>query len=430
MRFGMAVSDITPPFKAPMRGYADRKDYFDAVHDPLTFTALVLEEGGRRALIGAADICAFPDDGSVPDLLGRLGQVVGCPPENVMLNASHTHGGPSLPSASFTYRFILDADACQRYEAFLYERVIEAAAEAAGRLRDGSLWFGEGRTALPISRRLERDGQVRHAPNPDGLTDERMHILAFRDADGRLAAVGMKLSCHPVATASQHLLTADYPGAWRAEFSRAFGQGVTPFFLQGAGADTRPRHTAEGDHWRALPHAELAGIGREVLAESLAVLTGRTLEPVEGLTLAGCIRAVDIPCENRFNRREQFEELLRSDDSGRRRYAEECLRRLDAGEEVPDRQTFHVQTLWLNSELALIGLDAEPLCGLGRAVEAAVAPRRALLLGYVNGSVAYTPGREELPRGGYEAESFYYKPWTGPLCAGIEDRFAQAVMLL
>jgi len=431
MRFGIAVTDVTPPFKTPMRGYSVRKDHFDAVHDPLTFTAVVLEEGERRALIGVADICAFPNDGSVPELLARLGEIVGCPPDNVMLNASHTHGGPSLPSSrSSTHLSASDAEACERYEALLYERVAEAATDAAGHLRDGSLWFGEGRTALPISRRLERDGQILHAPAPGAPTDDRMHVLAFRDADEKLAAVGMKLSCHPVATAYQHLLTADYPGAWREEFSRAFGQDVTPFFLQGAGADARPRHTADGDQWRALPHAELADIGREVLAECLTVLTGRGLEPVDDLLLTGRISPADVPCEKTFTRREQFGELLQSADSRKQRYAERCLELLGAGEQVPDHQTFHVQTLWLNSGLALIGLDVEPLCGLGRSVEAAVSPRRAMLLGYTNGSVAYAPGRDELPRGGYEAESFYGKPWTGPLCAGIEDHFAEAVMLI
>ena len=91
MRFGLARCEIVPPFSTTMRGYSARKDTFDGVNDPLTFTAIILEEGEHRALLGAADLCGFPDDGSIPGLLGQLGEIVGCPPDNVMLNASHTH---------------------------------------------------------------------------------------------------------------------------------------------------------------------------------------------------------------------------------------------------------------------------------------------------------------------------------------------------
>ncbi len=430
MRFGVAITDISPPFRVPMCGYGYRKDSFDGVHDPLTFTALVLEEGDRRALIGAVDLVCMHRDGSIHGFLEELGKIVGCPPDNVMLNASHTHGGPHVPTSERSYRHMSDPESVKRYGKYLYETMAEAVRGACENLQEGTLWFGEGTTSLPISRRLERDGKIHHAPSPDGPTDNRMHILAFRNAEERLAVVGMKISCHSVATGARHLLTADYPGAWRAEFSRAFGPEVTPFFLQGAGADTRPRHTVEGDHWRAIPHCELAGIGRELLAEGLVVLTSQRLEPVENLVLAGKIQPVEVPCERTYTEREQFQELLDSENEREKRYAEECLRRLDAGEEVPDHATFHVQTLWLNSELALIGLDVEPLCGLGHVVESAVAPKRAILLGYTNGSFAYVPTTEEMARGGYEAESFYGKPWTGVLAPGMEDRFAEAVTLL
>ena len=428
MRFGLAVADIVPPFRTPMYGYGARKDGFDWVNDPLTFTALVLEEGGRRALIGAADLCSFPNDGNTPGLLARVAEIVGCPAENVLLNASHTHGGPQLPTKSLTFRTNSDPKACEDYEEVLFDRVLAAAKEAADSLQDGTLWYGEGVTTLPMNRRPERDGQVTNAPNPGGPVDDRMQILALRNAEGSLSAVGMKLCCHPVSTGAQHLLTADYPGAWRAEFSRAFGSKVTPFFLQGAGADARPAAVQEGDHWRQMPHAELPELGRALLAESLDVLTRGGMQPVENLLLEGARRSVVVPCERRFTKREDFQPLLESEESWERRYAEDCLLRLDAGEEIPDAETFDIQTLWLSRDLALIGTNAEPLCALGRIVESAVAPKRGLFLGYTNGCIAYTPDRKEMARGGYEAQSYLFEPWTGPMKPGIEDLFSAAVL--
>jgi len=427
MRFGIATREIVPPFKTQMRGYGVRWDYFDDVNDPLTFTAVVLEEGRRRAMIGAADLCAFSNE-TTSALLDRAAEAAGCPRDNVMLNASHTHGGPAVPTRSYMPGAQRDPAAAERYGEWLGERVVAAAGEAVENMMEGTLWYGEGNTALPMNRRPDRDGQVPNAPNPGGPTDDRIQLLVLRDAAGDVAAVGMRVACHPVATGAQHLLTADYPGAWRAEFARAFGPKVTPFFLQGAGADARPGVVADGDHWRTMKHAELPVIGRALLAECLDILTSAKLKEIRDLTLQGKINTVAAPCEKRCTEREHFETLLKQGDSTERIYAEECLRRLDAGEGIPDHAVYQVQTLWLNADLALIGLDVEPLCGLGSKVESAVAPRQAVLLGYTNGCVSYAPDTHELRRGGYETGSYLYQPWTGPLLPGLEDLFADAVV--
>jgi hypothetical protein len=428
MRFGLASREITPPFPTNMGGYGARHDVFDDVNDPLTFTAVVLEEGGRRALLGAADLCNFPNDGTTPALLDRLAEVVQCPRDHIMLNASHTHGGPQVPSLSLYYRKTRSHPSCKRYADWLCEQVLAAVREAAGNLREGTLWYGQGKTATPMNRRLERNGRVDNAPNPQGPVDDRMQLLVFRNAKSETVAVGMRMSCHPVATGAQHRLTADYPGAWRAEFSRAFGSRVTPFFLQGAGADARPRLVADGDRWRALKHAELPTIGRELLSETLAILTSGNLKQVAPLVLEGNVVPVKAPCEKRYTQREKIEAEFKGKGGYEGMYAEECLRLLAAGQAIPDHVEYHVQTLWLSPELALIGLDVEPLVGLGRRAESAIAPKQAILLGYANGCISYLPDTAELKRGGYETMSYLYQPWSGPLLPGVEEIIAKAVV--
>ena len=426
MRFGIGRREITPPFYTHMHGYAGRRDTYDRINDPLTFTALVLEDGGQRALLGAADLATFPTDGSVPQLLGRLGKEIKGPPDNVMLNASHTHGGPRIPSPSL-YWTSFPGRTADQYKDFLYEQATEAVREALGNLAEGSLWFGEGRTQLPMNRRPERDGRVTNAPNPGGPVDNRMHLLALKKDTGELAAVGMRVSCHPVATGAQHAITADFPGAWRAAFADTFGPDVVPFFLQGSGADARPRHVKEEDHWKVVKHAELATIGEELLAEMMAVLTSTALREVDKLTLNGKINVAHAPCEKRYTTRKQLEQLK---DAGglQEQYTEACLERLEKGEKIPDHVDFQVQTLWLNRDLALIGLNVEPLCGLGSIVESAVAPKKGVLLGYNNGCIGYTPDSHEMMRGGYETNSYLASVWSGPLLPGLERLFAQAVV--
>ena len=428
MRFGVSTRDITPSFPTAMHGYGMRHDAYDGVNDPVTFTALVLEEGDRRAVLGAADLCTFANDGTTPELLARVGEKVGCAGDNVMLCASHTHGGPKMPSSSATMENVRYLDATRQYSAWLADQAVAAAEEAASNMREGSLWFGEGKTSLPMNRRPDRDGDVPNAPNPGGPVDDRLQLLVVRDEVGDIASVGMRLSCHPVTTGAQHKITADFPGAWRAEFARAFGPDVTPFFLQGAGADARPRFAENGDCWRAVPHSELPDIGAELLQETLRVLTRGDLEPIGDLVLDGKINAVQAPCEKRHTTEDDFQKLLSSEDHYTRSYAEEGLRRLKAGDPYPDHVTYHVHTLWLNDGTALIGLDGEPLCGLGAFVESSVAPRRGMVLGYVDACLSYMPDTRELERGGYEAESYIYDNWTGPWKSGLEQTLADGVM--
>ena len=426
MRFGIAQQEITPPFPTSMAGYGARRDHFDRVNDPLTFTAIIIEEGEHRALLGAADLCQFADHECTRRLIEDLAKSIGCPEDNIMLNASHTHGGPKLPSYTAYYRRRYDTGAAERYAEWLAGKVLATVRKATESLEDGTLWYGEGRTTLPINRRLYRDGRMTMAPNPAGPVDDRLQLLLLRDASGALKAVGMKVSCHPVATGAQHLLTADYPGAWRAEFQRAFGKKVTPFFLQGAGADARPRHTAQGDGWLQLKHEELSLVGQELLAECLQVLTGTGLKPLENLVLVGKTNTVSAPCEQRYTRKDELEQLLER-GGYEREYAEEAIALLEAGKPIPDHVEFQVQTLWLNAELALIGLNAEPLCALGRYVESSVAPAHAILLGYTNGCICYAPDSQEMQRGGYETESYLFSCWSGPLMPGLEKLLAAGV---
>jgi neutral ceramidase len=267
---------------------------------------------------------------------------------------------------------------------------------------------------------------VVNAPNPSGGTDDRLEVLMIRNAEGGPAAVGIRVSCHPVATGAQHLITADYVGAWRASIRKAFGLGVTPFFLQGAGADARPRHAADGDDWCYLAHSELPAVGDELLAETLAVLTTAQPMRLDPLDLQGTIHTVAAPCEKRYTTREAIE-AIRGERGLLGSFAERAIKLLDAGEALPDHVDFDVQTLWLNKDLALIGLNVEPLYALGAKVEKAAAPREAILLGYNNGCLGYTPDREEMKRGGYETSSYLYSVWTGPLAPGLEDVFAAGV---
>jgi hypothetical protein len=420
MRFGIATCDITPPFATSMGGYGKRDDLFDDVHDPLSFTAVVLEQGDRRAMLGAADLLSFPNDDRTPALLDRLAHHLQTTPQCIMLNASHTHGGPKLPGTNLFSRSGGDMALAERYADWLADRVVQTAQQAAAALQPGTLHHQCGRSDLPMNRRRTVDGAIVNAPHPQGPVDDSLHLLTLRDARGQLAGVILRLSCHPVASGPQHRITGDFVGGWRQAMTQALGPQVTPVFLQGAGGDMRPRHAADGDRWRKLPLSEMRTIGHDLMTHTLRTLLDAPTRTLDELILAGHVASATMACEPRYTTLQAVEPLLASPHYLTSAYARHVTDLLRRGQPVPTQASLPVQTLWLDDQLALVGLNCEPLIGLAAILENAFTPRQALVLGYTNGCLCYAPDSTELARGGYEAQSYLMEPWSGPWRHGFE----------
>ena len=82
-------------------------------------------------------------------------------------------------------------------------------------------------------------------------------------------------------------------------------------------------------------------------------------------------------------------------------WAERCLARLDAGEEIETAVVAPVQALRLH-DLAVATLPGEPFNEYATTFDAAAVAPHSLLLGYSNGHVCYFATEAEYPFGGYE----------------------------
>ncbi len=426
MRFGVAVADITPPFPMPMGGYAARTEPFTAVHDPLSLSVVILDDGAQRLALLAADLVEIPRDRR-QHWLAQVARAAGCPVDQVMINASHTHGGPAIPDPSICWNWsTADLALMEQYANWLELRITATVQEAAQRLAPGSLWHGVGRSAVPMNRRLEVNGRIELAPNPHGEVDDQLHVLALRDAAGALAAVLTRLSCHPVATGAQRRITADFVGAWRQAMRAELGEAVTPIFLQGAGGDMRPRQVADGTRWRIMPHDELPTIGRQLCHETCRTLDSALVE-LQNLRFHGSTQRVELPCEPRYTTPDAIGPLLQSPTPLLRKYARVALEQLAAGGAIPTHIALDVQTLWLNEQVVFVTSNCELLVGLARALRHALQPATVLVLGYTNGCATYVPDTHELQRGGYEADGWIDLVCSGSYQPGIEQRFIAAL---
>src|SRR5256885_7856100 len=118
-----------------MAGYAARNKPYESVHDDLYAKALVLEDkSGTRGVLITSDLIGFPAEIATP-VRQRIAEQTGAKLSAVIINSSHTHTGPtlSLDATPRETRAIADAERTAAYTKDLCDKIVQIAAEAAGK---------------------------------------------------------------------------------------------------------------------------------------------------------------------------------------------------------------------------------------------------------------------------------------------------------
>lgn len=414
MKFGINRIDITPDYRTLMDGYGGRNDINDGVNDPLTFTSLVLEEKEKKIFIGAVDLVGLDHNHSI-EMRKKIAKSLGMDFSGVMLNCSHTHGGikarlPRLKSE--------DPEISARNMKFVEEKILSSAKAAGGAMQNGTLFYGEGKTSIPMNRRPMNDaGKLENRPNPKGKTDSSLKVLKILDSKNEVAAVIVRVSCHAVATGAQHLITADFPGAFRSVFEKFFPKS-TAIFLQGVGADARPAMVADKNKWRTMPHSELVVIGEQLFRETLQVLL-KEMTPLKNLSFVSGIKEIFLPIVKGKVDIEQIAAKFKMMEYDV--YVAKLRNMIEKGGKIPSGLPISVQMIRFNNEFSIAGVDAELLCGMGEKMDKKIKSRFKMVLGYTNGSQTYLPDKNEYKRGGYEVDSHIIHSLPFPLSPAMED---------
>lgn len=425
--------DITPEPTGWLGGYPDRSRPATGVTTRLRLKALaLLDPGGTPAVLVSADVLGLPPglDRAIREAVCRQ---FGFEPSQVMLVASHTHGGPALPERPSPEIYLgLDEPALRwtsGYAEDLRDRAVEAVGRALHSMRRARLSFGRGRATFGVNRRLRgADGRIRLAENPGGPTDPDVPVLWV---EGHTRAVVFTYACHPT-TLGLRIRTyhADYPG-WAAEVLERQLSGGPALFAAGCGGDVNP--FPRGTFRWAARH------GR-ALAEAAAA-THPSRDPCTrplGGPLRTTLRVVHLPLRP-LPDRVALEPLLHSGPSLRQRHAREMLRLFHAGA-LPTTVPVSLQAWRFGSDLLVVALGGEPC------IDYAIRLKRELtgdcptwVLGYANGVPCYLPSERVLAEGGYEAGwdpssgpdipagSMLVYGWPAALATGVEDRVISAI---
>jgi hypothetical protein len=441
---GVARRIITPPKGIFLIGYGDRTKGNLGVHDDLTATALVLDDGATRLAIVALDMLVINEfiadrvrEKCRAGFTSRPTEKAGMEsrPTEVILCCSHTHSGP------IAYADDKSKPLNRDYINLLVERITEAVNEAAANIAPARLEWSQGESDIAINRRQKMpDGHMEIGRNPEGVVDRSVQILSIlttpiahhsslvtrHSSPATRLATLINFPCHGTVLGPDNLLaSADWIGVMRHKVEQELG-GMA-LFIQGATANLNPDM-----YWNYARSFEMAAEQGERVAQSVFAAVGKEAQPLDGLPLKIVRSEVWMPLESPAvtplpPKAYRKPLLVMANLPSWMGFLTDFLLniRYPWKSRIEARGGFWSVPMRLNAsrsgELALVTFGAEVFTEIGLAVKAASPARHTLFASVTDGCISYLHTAAAHPEGGYEVDvAPYAYRYPGKLSAECE----------
>jgi hypothetical protein len=415
LTIGVARKIISPQTGIYLIGYGDRTKGNQGVHDDLTATALVMDDGLHRAVIVACDLLAI-NEHTVARIQAQTGS-------NVVVCCSHTHSGP------ITYAGQRSPRKNREYINYLVSQIVTAVKEAQINLQPAKLTWAPGEADIAINRRERKlDGYIEIGVNPMGPVDRSLSLLQAQTLDGKPIVSVVNFQCHGTVLGPKNLLcSADWIGAMRRTLELEIGAPV--IYLQGATGDLNPNHALGKDDL-----TDIDAIGNKVAEQVLKVIPllasvageaasfheeqvwlsleseahGSTPPPTYRAVLSSMAHVPRFLVDFILNYRYPWKTLIAA---------------RDGFWSVPVVLT-HIRV----GDMVLYALGAEVFTEIGVEIKQLSPTTPALFASVSSGCIGYLPTASEHALGGYEVDmSPYFYRMPGRLKADSAERVLAAV---
>ncbi|MDP6037608.1 MAG: hypothetical protein QGG64_03590 [Candidatus Latescibacteria bacterium] len=415
LQAGAATSNITPWLGVTMPG-SFRARYGKNVHDELLAKALVIDNGDQRIAMVTCDLIGMPESISGP-VKARIEERCGIAPENVMVNATHTHSGAGISN-------LLGVGEDEGYVTWLPLKVADAVEMAVKRLQPAQVGFAsvmEDRISFYRRWRL-KNGTVRMNPgmnNPDlvkpvGEIDPELAMMYVEGVDGTPISAVANFSLHYVGTGQGGDVSADYFGQFYHLMRHYLGGDCVPILWNAASGQINNNDYSGKRVWRERGYKQAKRMANVLAGHMLTEI--QLMEMHEELALGAVTGTLE------FSRKViTDEDLVIADkilaggyeyDEGPFSwvvgqpipedrvdvYANQC-HRLAA---LPEQMTAPVQAIRLG-DAAIIALPGEIFVETGFRIKAQTSASPLMVVSLANGYIGYVCTDEALTEeGGYE----------------------------
>jgi len=386
---GTATVKVTPRKMLWMAGYAARKKPAEGKVQELFAKALALQdEQGNKLVFVTLDLIGVPQlmRRAVAERAEKEFQL---PQANLVMNASHTHSGPSLRTTPLTEA---DKDNQRARDSWEYTQklqndIVGIIGKALAEMQPARLTWNKARCGFAMNRRRDYTLPADHpnankAPNPNGPVDHEVPALRIEAPDGALKATLFGYACHNTSLGFYNWC-GDYAG-FAQEYLQEHRPGFTALFLMGCGGDQNP-YPRRTDVVPGVTDLELSMQHGRSLSNAVEMALSVNPRPV-----AGPIRAA-------------YEEIKLS-------YAK------------PGREDheYPVQVIKIGNDLTFITLGSEVVVDYSLRFKREFAGDAGVwVAGYSNDYTGYMPSLRVLKEGGYEAAAGWAED--------VEDRIAKKV---
>lgn len=384
---GAATLKVTPQKMLWMAGYAARKKPAEGKVQELFAKALALQdEQGNKLVFVTLDLIG------VPQLMRRAVAAEAekqfkLPQANLVMNASHTHSGPSLRTTPLTEKDDQRARDAWDYTQKLQSDLVALIGRALTDMQPARLTWNKARCGFAMNRRRDYTLPPDHpnankAPNPNGPVDHEVPALRVEAPDGTLKATLFGYACHNTSLGFYNWC-GDYAG-FAQEYLQEHRPGFTALFLMGCGGDQNP-------------YPRRSDVVPGVTDLELSMQHGRSLSNAVEMALSVNPRAVAGPI------RAAYEEI-----------------KLSYANKKREDHDYPVQVIKIGKDLTFITLGSEVVVDYSLRFKREFAGEAGVwVAGYSNDYTGYMPSLRVLKEGGYEAAAGWAED--------VEDRIANKV---
>ncbi|MSU44336.1 MAG: hypothetical protein EXS22_09950 [Pedosphaera sp.] len=411
---GVASVVITPHTNMWMSGYASRTNVSDGKFHDLHAKALALEDAqGARLVVVTLDLIGVPRALRLA-LEKRAQDSWKLPPDQLLLNASHTHSGPEFRVGRVPgWPDFKPTALSEQYGVDLEEKLVKLIGAALTNRAPAHVGFSRARCGFAMNRRLPTPTGFDGGPYPEGPVDQDVPILRVDDAEGKTRAVLFGYACHNT-TLALYKFCGDYAG-FAQQYLEADHPGMTALFLAGCGGDQNPYPRGTVD---------------------LAQRHGRTLATAVEAALMPKPKPLNAPLRAAYATveidyapppsREEFQRRTTSKDRYEVQHAKHMLARIEKEGALPKSYPCPVQVVRFGSDLTLIAIGGETVVDYSLRLKKELANTGApvWVAGYSNDVMGYIPSLRVLREGGYEAGGAmrYSATHPGPWSDTVEER--------
>lgn len=406
MEFASAKKAITPAFSFVQQGFAARHDPWTAVHDDIYATVAVIKENETVILI-SLDLLSGDRDFE-REVYAEIRARYGVADDYIILSYSHTHGALGLGSYG--------GEDKKAYRDTVRETVLELTGICMENMAECRASVCKAESDFGVSRRYPSPEGILWRPNNDPeAADRDLYILKFEDEHG-IRALVWSYACHPTSCGPSNLeITADYPGAVRAALEEKYGCSV--IFLQGCGADVKPKISAAGDRFISMSAAEMTEGAAQMTRDIISAVEGNEWRKAgPGITARSA--GITLPCR-RYSRAD-WERIAygSGEPEYRRAAAVKAIEKFDRGE-LTDGLPFNIKCVALGG-VRFVCLENETVNAYGKKIKERVSGD-TITLGYTGRICCYIPTVQVLREGGYECETFLSSGAAGPFAEETEE---------